>query len=242
MPVTPDRFDAAKRHIQELLDADPTLTVDEVRDKLNSFPSDVLSRAYAAVKRARAEPELAGMREALDEGGIRLPPQVATFPTPVPPARTYPSDEGYAPATFIQAFERLAAAYERRVKPGTREVYYQHLVNEEHCTLDECIAAVPILLRTQGTWPRISDWFQAVITVRQQRARRTGGGQPEPRVDEAGNALFACVMCRDAGWRPACGCPVGDLEAGYCLKHPREENGLTYRPRFVRCECARMPA
>jgi hypothetical protein len=254
-PVTPNRFDAAKRHIAALLDKDPDTTVDEARERLAdyAYPWDQLQRAWVAVKRARAQPELDAMKGTLHRAGIDIPPAAGAFVPVAPAPRTYPSDDTYPTDAFIDAYAMLAAAYEHTVKNTTRDVYYKQLVREEGCTVEECVAAVPLMLRSEGVWPRIAVWLKAVHTVRYQRERRNAGAIKEPTVDGEGNAVWACTICRDTGWRPECGCTVEEISRppagvrsangrllvpGYCYKHPRVENGgIEYRPRFVRCEC-----
>lgn len=237
--------------VRRFLDAHPDAIDEEIRaDLVNAYgplESNQITRAIGTVRRARQQPATDAMRDTLHKAGIYIPPQAGAFPpelelTPAPaPARVYPSDQGHPSEVFIEAYDTLAAAYEHKVNARTREVYYRQLVLEEGCTVEECVAAVPFLLRAEGVWPRIAVWLRTVYTVRQHRARLTAGAQREPTVDAEGNAVWACTVCRDTGWRPECGCEVGTLVAGagFCLLHPRIENGLHYRPRFTRCECQR---
>lgn len=256
-------FNEAKATIAALLAAHPDAELEDIRTKLAShnYDSRTFARAWAAVKRETAAPVTRQALERLHEAGVHIPPAMGLFPDEPEPRSTWeheprtawPSDEGSSatPDAFVAAFDKVASAYERNPKARTRDIYYEHLMRVEGCTLDEIADAVPLLLRTKGTWPRIADWYAAIIIVRERRRARSSGQRPPLRVglhpDGLMGAIWDCERCRDDGWRPACGCSVGQLVNGHCELHPRIEHGtdggaagIHYRPRYVRCECGQQ--
>jgi hypothetical protein len=240
--VTIAGFKALCARVAAHLVEHPDDTVEEIRTALlevyESIDSAQLSRAIAAVKRADGDQALDAIRDTLARGGLALPPAtVRAFPTG--PKAKPPDDDLLVPQEFVDAYARLCNGFDRTMRPGTRREYFRVLIDVQGCTVDELSQAADDVLVHGQHFPRIADWFAAVVTVRKRRKAREWQGPGEVFKDAEGNWDWKCHRCRDTGWRPACGCDVGTLavNAGFCSLHPRIENGVEYRPRFTRCEC-----
>jgi hypothetical protein len=230
-------FADVKAIIRAYLEQHRTATVEDViayvRDRDSDATPAQIRRAHTTVVRELGTAETAPALRALETGGLTA--TAKGFDTPASD-----TDPEWMPEDFVDTYRRVCDVFGHPMKAGTRRAYYEHLVKHQGCTLDELDVAVKVLALEHTTWPRIAEWYQAVLAVRRKRGQhRTSDGERSYSTDADGNALWLCERCRDDGWRPSCGCSVGALDGGFCHLHPRVVNGLTYRAAYVRCECAR---
>lgn len=139
------------------------------------------------------------------------------------------------PEAFSAAYARVCRAVDHRIDQHQRREFYELL---RDLPLEVLTDVAVRLAQTSGTWPRVNDWRKMAASIQSARAPRQEL-LPETRVNEQGEteSVYRCGVCNDLGWRPECGCRVGELVAGFCERHPRVEFAVSYRPRYQRCEC-----
>jgi hypothetical protein len=138
--------------------------------------------------------------------------------------------------SFVDAFERV-----RRLHGGrdwTRE-YIADLAGEYFDALadlpiDVVEGAAGRLVKLATRWPKPIDWRRASDEVRNEHRPTL---RPAP-VSDDGQVTYCCANCQDTGWRPACWCRLGELNAGWqCERHPRLVGDVEYRAAMVACAC-----
>lgn len=139
---------------------------------------------------------------------------------------------------FAGLFVSLCRAFNKAVTADTPKQgrdYFDHLQDYPVSVVERSKAD---LIRGSKFFPKVVDWRRACDSV---RASVPTPAFPLTQQQDDGTvaAVYCCANCQDSGWRPACQCRFGEMDAhGMCPKHPRIENGdMVYRQAMIACGC-----
>jgi len=139
---------------------------------------------------------------------------------------------------FAELFVALCRSFHKAVTATTPQQardYFDHLQDYPVRVIESAKADI---IRGAKFFPKVVDWRRACDSIQSSR--------PTPRVpltqqleDGTTAPVYCCANCQDSGWRPACGCRYGDMDAhGMCAQHPRVDNGgVEYRQAMMACAC-----
>jgi hypothetical protein len=138
---------------------------------------------------------------------------------------------------FADVFAALCRAFAKPVNDETallgRE-YFEALADYPIALVERAKLA---LVRSCKYFPRVRDWREACDESRSSALPSA----PALIVHDDGDIepVFSCLKCQDTGWRPACGCRLGEMNwRGECPQHERTANGeRVYRQAMMTCAC-----
>ena len=132
---------------------------------------------------------------------------------------------------FVRLMTTLASIHNRKLEAPVLGAYFDALEDVPFALLEQ--AAVDVKKHARHM-PKPVDFREAV-----QKLRRATPGPP-PVTDDQGAVVWtwACRRCEDTGWRPACGCELGQLDSAHrCPVHGGDGPDKTAGTRVRACDC-----
>lgn len=137
---------------------------------------------------------------------------------------------------FSALLRAVGQVYGGKKTDDMAQAYFEALRDIPMATIRE---AKGHLVRSARFWPKPVDWRAAVQQIEARVPLSMPVRQEVILPDGSTVATYVCPTCEDTGWRPDCGCAVGDQDIrGHCPTHGgHDANGILYRQPVRACGC-----